>query len=111
MPRKAKTVNPELEEVSVEAKKKVQEFFALCREIFFCQLENVNKLPADSPFLSTAKEIAKEFEMDWDNLTPEDSNELWLALQEEYYNRIQVDKKYSYFVSVDVREKEEKKAS
>lgn len=43
--------------------------------------------------------------MDWDKLTIEDSNELTIALLEDYYNRINVESDYEYNVTITVKDK------
>lgn len=104
---KKKTENElDIKDVAKEASQKLLDFLTLCREIYVRKLENINKLEEASPFYQTARDIAEEFEMDWDNLSAEDSDELLLALQEDYYNRIQIAPGYSYTAQVSVKKLE-----
>ncbi len=72
--------------------------------------KKINEILTDkhSQFYKDAVKIADECEMAWDELTPEDSDELELMLLEEYYNRIRVDDKLKYTLSIKVQQLEEK---
>lgn len=85
-------------------------FIALCRIFFGTKpVDNVKSLDKESEFYKTAQDIAKEFEMDWDNLTIEDSNEVTIALLDDYYNRINVSDDYAYNITISVKKKAEPK--
>lgn len=82
------------------------DFITLCKTFFGANpIDSVTSLDKKSEFYKTAQEIAKEFEMDWDNLTIEDSNEITIALLEDFYNRINVDDDYSYNIAINVKKK------
>lgn len=98
-------------EVLKEACERYQDFITLCVLLFGEDpIQNVNELKKDSPYYSTAKEIVDEFEMDWDHLSAADSDEVVLALLDDYFNRIKADDKLEFDVSVTVREKKAVKA-
>lgn len=81
-------------------------FLVLCRTFFGKEpVENVTALNKDSEFYKTAREIAKEFEMDWNNLSMEDSNEVIIALMDDYYNRANTDDDFNYVISFKVNDK------
>ena len=85
-------------------------FVTLCRLFFGSNpIDSVTSLDKDSEYYKTAQDIAKEFEMDWDNLSPEDNNELMLALLEDFYNRANVDKNFDYVINITVKDKKSSK--
>lgn len=93
-------------EVMEQAYKAYEDFVTLCRTFFGKKpIDSVKALDKESEFYKTAQEIAEEFKMDWDKLTIEDSNELTIALLEDYYNRIDVDGDYIYNISITVKRK------
>lgn len=47
---------------------------------------NMNEIPKDNEFYSPAREIAKELNISWENMTHEESNRIMLALLEDTYN-------------------------
>lgn len=98
-------------EVMEKAYEAYKNFITLCKTFFGANpINDVTLLDKESEFYKTAQDIAKEFEMDWDNLTIEDSNELTIALLEDYFNRINVDGDYAYNISISVKKKAETKA-
>jgi hypothetical protein len=97
------------EEVMKQAYDAYANFITLCRTFFGEKpIDSVQSLDKESEFYKTAQDIAKEFGMDWEKMTMEDSNELTIALLEEYYNRINVSKDFSYNVTLTVKEKKAK---
>lgn len=97
-------------EVMEKAYNAYKDFITLCRTFFGNNpIDSVTSLDKESEFYKTAQDIAKEFGMDWDKLTIEDSNELTIALFEDYYNRIDVNDDYAYNVTVSVKKKVETK--
>lgn len=95
-------------EVMEKAYNAYKDFITLCRTFFGENpIDSVTSLDKESEFYKTAQDIAKEFGMDWDKLTMEDSNELTIALLEDYYNRINVDGGYAYNVTITVKKKVE----
>lgn len=82
------------------------DFITLCRLFFGSKpIDSVTSLDSDSVFYATAQDIVKEFEMNWDNLSPEDNNELMLTLLDEYYNKINICDDFDYILNVTVKEK------
>lgn len=100
------------EEAAKNALNAFQNFLVLCRTFFGTNpIDNVTSLDKDSEYYKTAQDIAKEFEMDWNNLSIEDSNELTIALLEDYYNRANTNGDFEYIISFKVKEKQENKKS
>lgn len=96
-------------EVMEKAYEAYSDFITLCRTFFGTNpIDSVTLLDKDSKFYKTAQDIAKEFEMDWDKLTIEDSNEITIALLEDYYNRINVDSDYVYNITISVKKNDKK---
>lgn len=82
------------------------DFITLCRLFFGSKpIYSVTSLDNKSVFYATAQDIAKEFEMSWDDLSPEDNNELMLTLLDEYYNKINICDDFDYILNVTVKEK------
>ena len=69
---------------------------------------DINEIKEDNEFYKPAKNLAEELEIDWEKMTHEESNRIMLALLDEYYNRIMVDKDYRFTMSVTVKEGEGK---
>ena len=53
------------------------------KEIYF-----FTDIPKTNKFYELAKEIAKQLEIDWENMTHEESNRVMLALLEDSFNLI-----------------------
>ena len=100
------------EEATKNASKAFKNFLMLCKTFFGSNpIDNVTSLDKDSEYYKTAQEIAKEFGMDWGNLSIEDSNELTIALLEDYYNRANTNNDFEYIISFKVQEKQTPKKS
>lgn len=84
-----------------QTQKAIGEFFLLSDYLFGDNAPlDVKEIPQDSPFYSTAKEIADEMELDWQGMSHEDSNRVMLNLLSEYYYRIKPDEKYRPILSI-----------
>lgn len=100
------------EEAAKNALNAYQDFLVLCRTFFGKNpIDNVTSLEKDSEYYKTAQDIAKEFEMDWNDLSIEDSNELTIALLEDYFNRINTNNDFEFIISFKVNEKQATKQS
>ncbi len=99
------------EEAMQKAMSGYQNFISLCRTFFGKNpIDNVTALDKDSEFYKTAQDIANEFEMDWENLSQEDSNEITIALLEDYYNRVNVSDNMDIILNITIKDKKAKKA-
>lgn len=84
------------------------EFMKLCGLLFnpnSTAMYNINELKEDSEYYQSAIDLCDEMEIDWENMTHEESNRVMLALLEDYYNAIQVDKEKDYVVKINIVEK------
>lgn len=84
-----------------QSQKAIGDYFKLSDYLFGESCPNdVNEIPADSPYYETARELADEMGLDWDNMTHEDSNRVMLNLLGEYYASIQTDEEYQPVLSI-----------
>lgn len=52
------------------------------------EIYNVTDIPENNEFYKSAMEIAKQLDIDWNNMTHEDSNRIMLSLLEDAFNLI-----------------------
>lgn len=52
------------------------------------EIYNVTDIPEDDEFYKPAMEIAKQLDIDWKNMSHEDSNRIMLSLLEDAFNLI-----------------------
>jgi hypothetical protein len=77
-----------------DKKKTLEAFFCYYElsRLLFGQKQNeiydVTDIPKTNKFYELAKEIAKQLEIDWENMTHEESNRVMLALLEDSFNLI-----------------------
>lgn len=77
-----------------DKKKTLEAFFRYYElsRLLFGQKQNeiydVTDIPKTNKFYELAKEIAKQLEIDWENMTHEESNRVMLALLEDSFNLI-----------------------
>lgn len=82
-------------ELLEQSQQAIGEYFKLSDFLFGDEAPNdINELPADSPYYETARAISDEMGLDWWNMAHEDSNRVMLNLLAEYYASIQSDEKY-----------------
>lgn len=84
-------------------------FMKLCGLLFnpfSTSIYDINELKEDSEFYKPARELCEEMEVEWDDMTHEDSNRVMLALLEDYYNAIQIDKEKDYMFKIKIVEKD-----
>lgn len=82
-------------ELLEQSQQAIGEYFKLSDFLFGDEAPNdINELPADSPYYETARAISDEMGLDWWNMAREDSNRVMLNLLAEYYASIQSDEKY-----------------
>lgn len=97
-------------EVQKEAIDKMFAYFRL-GTLLFGQAEppyNINELKESNEFCQPAKDLAKELEIDWKNMTHEESNRIMLSLLDDYFNAINVDGDFKFTLSVTATPKPEK---
>jgi len=105
----AKTKEKENKAVDNEAFKAWMNFVKLCKLLFGLGDKspyNINEIKEDSEFYKHAVELSKELEINWDNMSHEESNRLMLALLDDYYQSIQVDKESDYVLTISIKKKD-----
>ena len=65
---------------------------------------NINETPESNKFYGPAKDLAEELELDWYNLTQDESNRVMINLLGDYFMNIQESKDKHYVLDVTVRE-------
>lgn len=83
-------------------------FMKLCGLLFNPNSDaiyNINELKEDSEYYQHARDLCEEMEIDWDGMTHEDSNRVMLALLDDHYNDIQIDKEKDYVFKIKIEEK------
>lgn len=93
----------------------LQDFFKLCILLFGHKDDDSEKakkinelIGKDNEFYKEAVALAEDCEMSWDNLTPEDSDELQLIMLDDFFNRIKSDEEFSYTLNISIKPKEKK---
>ena len=99
----AKEKSDGLEKKKLEVQKKATE--RLCT---FFKLGNLLFGQKDCEFCKPAKELAEELQIDWQNMTHEESNRIMLSLLDDYFNDINVDGDYKFKMQVTAELKEKK---
>lgn len=88
-------------ELLEESQRAVAEFFKLAKYLLGEEAPyDANEIPKDSPYYAEAKDLVEEMELDWDNLSHEDSNRVFLNLLSEYYLNIKTDDEYVPVLSI-----------
>lgn len=76
-------------ELLEQSQKAIGEYFELSKYLFGDDApQDVNEIPKESQFYQMAKDFADEMELDWDNMSHEDSNRIMLNLLAEYFCNI-----------------------
>ena len=88
-------------ELLEQSQQAIGEYFKLSDFLFGDSAPNdINELSTDSPYYEMAKMLSDEMELDWENMTHEDSNRVMLNLLAEYYAGIQSDEKYQPVLTI-----------
>lgn len=70
---------------------------------------NINETPETSKFYKPAKDLAEELELDWDNLTQDESNRVMINLLSDYFMEIRRDDTCEYILEISVKEDKKRK--
>lgn len=94
-----------------EALQKSQEatakFFQLSKFLFSEDAPyDVNEIPQDSPFYESAKTISDEMELDWENMSHEDSNRVMLNMLADAFSAIEPDGEYDTTLTISFKKAE-----
>lgn len=88
-------------ELLEKSQKAIGDYFSLSKYLFGEDAPvDVNEIPKESPFYETARSLSDEMELDWDNMSHEDSNRVMLNLLSEYFYNIDVDEKYKPVLTI-----------
>ncbi|TGX80494.1 hypothetical protein E5358_12620 [Palleniella muris] len=68
----------------------------------------INETPEDSKFYKPAKELAEELELNWNELTQDESNRIMINMLSDYFMSIQESKDKRYVLDITVREADKK---
>lgn len=94
-------------ELLEQSQKAIGEYFELSKYFFGEDAPlDVNHIPEDSPFYEPAKSLSEEMELDWENMTHEDSNRVMLNLLSDYFFCIQSDEKYKPVLTISFQKTE-----
>lgn len=82
-------------ELLEQSQKAVADYFLLSKYLFGDNAPvDVNQIPSENPFYEAVKALAEEMELNWENMSHEDSNRVMLNLLADYYYNIKTDDKY-----------------
>lgn len=111
----AKETKEDLEKKLSEMQKEATEkMIAYCRlsKLLFDAGDNtpynINELKEDSEFFKPATALCEELEIDWKNMTHEESNRIMLSLLDDYFNAINVDGDFKFTLQVTATPKPKK---
>lgn len=91
-------------EVLEQSQKAIAEFFKLSQYLFGEDAPfDVNEIPEDHPFYESAKDIAEEMELDWKNMSHDDSNRVMLNMLADAFAAIQPDEKYDAVLTISFK--------
>lgn len=82
-------------ELLEQSQQAIGEYFELSKYLFGDDApQDVNEIPTDSKFYQTAKDMAGQMKLDWENMSHEDSNRVMLNLLSDYFYSITPDGDY-----------------
>lgn len=94
-------------ELLEQSQKAIADYFELSKYLFGDDApQDVNEIPTDSPFYESAKAIADEMGLDWDNMSHEDSNRVMLNILSDYWFSIQTDDQYKPVLTISFQKAE-----
>lgn len=94
-------------ELLEKSQKAIADYFELSKYLFGDDApQDVNEIPEDNPFYESAKAIADEMGLDWENMSHEDSNRVMLNILADYYFSIQTDDKYVPVLTISFKKVE-----
>lgn len=95
-------------ELLEQSQKAIGEYFELSKYLFGDDApQDVNEIPKENKFYQMAKDIADDMELDWDNMSHEDSIRVMLNLLGEYFcNILPEDDKYQPVLTISFQKAE-----
>lgn len=94
-------------EMLAESQQAIADFYNLSKYLLSEDAPlDVNQIPPENPFYTTAREISDEMKLDWEKMSHEDSNRVMLNLMAEYFVRTQINEEYVPVLTVTFKKKD-----
>lgn len=92
---------PTKDKALMQAQESIADFFKLSKYLLGDNAPyDANEIPKDSPYYNDARALVEELGIDWDNMTHEDSNRVFINLLSDYYMNIRTDENYIPVLSI-----------
>lgn len=94
-------------EVLQKSQEAIANYFQLSKFLFSEDAPyNVNEIPQDSPFYESAKAISDEMELDWENMSYEDSDLVMINMLTDAFAAIEPDEHYDAVLTISFKKAE-----
>lgn len=94
-------------EVLQKSQEAIANYFQLSKFLFSEDAPyDVNEIPQDSPFYESAKAISDEMELDWENMSHEDSNRVMINMLTDAFAAIEPDEHYDAVLTISFKKAE-----
>ena len=91
-------------EVLEQSQKAIANFFQLSKFLFGEEAPyDVNEIPEDNPHYESAKAISDEMELDWKNMSHDDSNRVMLNMLADAFAAIEPDEHYEVVLTISFK--------
>jgi hypothetical protein len=91
-------------EVLEQSQKAIANFFQLSKFLFGEEAPyDVNEIPEDNPHYESAKAISDEMELDWKNMSHDDSNRVMLNMLADAFAAIEPDEHYDAVLTISFK--------
>ena len=91
-------------EVLEQSQKAIANFFQLSKFLFGEEAPyDVNEIPEDHPHYESAKAISDEMELDWKNMSHDDSNRVMLNMLADAFAAIEPDEHYDAVLTISFK--------
>ena len=91
-------------EVLEQSQKAIANFFQLSKFLFGEEAPyDVNEIPEDNPHYENAKAISDEMELDWKNMSHDDSNRVMLNMLADAFAAIEPDEHYDAVLTISFK--------
>lgn len=94
-------------EVLQKSQEAIANYFQLSKFLFSEDAPyDVNEIPQDSPFYESAKAISDEMELDWENMSYEDSDLVMINMLTDAFAAIEPDEHYDAVLTISFKKAE-----
>ena len=94
-------------EVLQKSQEAIANYFQLSKFLFSEDAPyDVNEIPQDSPFYESAKAISDEMELDWENMSHEDSYRVMINMLADAFAAIEPDEHYDAVLTISFKKAE-----